>query len=116
MSCSFWTYAPACAGANCWPLQWDDLDFKTGTLTVNKQVYEVKGQLQVSVPKTRASIRRLILPPGVMEVFAAIPGDGGLPVDVSLAGQRGRAHDTRSGATTAPDYSGAGRVQENQIS
>ena len=50
-------------------LQWDDLDFKTGILTVNKQVYEVKGQLQVSVPKTRASIRRLVLPPGVMEVL-----------------------------------------------
>ena len=50
-------------------LQWDDLDFKTGTLTVNKQVYEVKGQLQVSVPKTRASIRRLVLPSGVVEVL-----------------------------------------------
>ena len=52
-------------------LQWDDLDFKTGTLTVNKQVYEVKGLLQVSVPKTRASIRRLVLPPGVVEVLQA---------------------------------------------
>ena len=52
-------------------LQWDDLDFKTGTLTVNKQVYEVKGRLQVSVPKTRASIRRLVLPPGVVEVLRA---------------------------------------------
>ena len=52
-------------------LQWDDLDFKAGTLTVNKQVYEVKGQLQVSVPKTRASIRRLVLPPGVVEVLRA---------------------------------------------
>ena len=50
-------------------LQWDDLDFKSGTLTVNKQVYEVKGRLQVSVPKTRASIRRLVLPPGVVEVL-----------------------------------------------
>ena len=50
-------------------LQWDDLDFKTGTLTVNKQVYEVKGRLQVSIPKTRASIRRLVLPPGVVEVL-----------------------------------------------
>ena len=50
-------------------LQWDDLDFKTGTLTVNKQVYEVKGRLQVSTPKTRASIRRLVLPPGVVEVL-----------------------------------------------
>ena len=52
-------------------LQWDDLDFKTGVLTVNKQVYEVKGQLQVSVPKTKASIRRLVLPPGVVEVLRA---------------------------------------------
>ena len=50
-------------------LQWDDLDFKVGTLIVNKQVYEVKGQLQVSVPKTRASIRRLVLPSGVVEVL-----------------------------------------------
>ena len=38
---------------------------------MNKQVYEVKGQLQVSVPKTRASIRRLVLPPGVVEVLRA---------------------------------------------
>ena len=50
-------------------LQWDDLDFKSGTLTVNKRVYEVKGELRVSVPKTRASIRRLVLPPGVVEVL-----------------------------------------------
>ena len=52
-------------------LQRDDLDFKTGALTVNKQVYEVKGQLQVSAPKTKASIRRLVLPPGVVEVLRA---------------------------------------------
>ena len=52
-------------------LQWDDLDFKTGALTVNKQVYEVKGRLQVSVPKTCASIRKLVLPPGVVEVLRA---------------------------------------------
>ena len=36
---------------------------------MNKQVYEVKGRLQVSIPKTRASIRRLVLPPGVVEVL-----------------------------------------------
>lgn len=50
-------------------LQWGDLDFDTGELTVNKQVYEVKGKLQLSVPKTRASIRKLVLPPGVVEVL-----------------------------------------------
>ena len=38
---------------------------------MNKQVYEVRGQLQVSVPKTRASVRRLVLPPGVVEVLRA---------------------------------------------
>ena len=50
-------------------LQWDDLDFDTGVLTVNKQVYKVNGKLQLSVPKTKASIRKLILPPSVMEVL-----------------------------------------------
>ena len=41
---------------------------------------------------------------------AAVSGDGGLPVDVPLTGQRGYAHDARGGAPTAPDHSGAGRV------
>lgn len=50
-------------------LQWGDLDFDAGTLTVEKQVYAVKGQLQLSVPKTKVSIRKLVLPPGVMEVL-----------------------------------------------
>lgn len=50
-------------------LQWGDLDFDTGTLTVEKQVYAVKGKLQLSVPKTKASIRKLVLPPGVVEVL-----------------------------------------------
>ena len=50
-------------------LQWDDLDFETGELTVEKQVYAVKGQLQLSAPKTRASIRKLVLPPEVVEVL-----------------------------------------------
>ena len=50
-------------------LQWDDLDFETGVLTVNKQVYDVKGQLQLSVPKTKSSIRKIILPPAVVEIL-----------------------------------------------
>jgi len=50
-------------------LQWDDLDFKTGVLTVNKQVYDVKGELLVSEPKTKASICKIVLPPAVVEVL-----------------------------------------------
>lgn len=33
-------------------MQWDDLNFETGELTVNKQVYAVKGKLEVGEPKT----------------------------------------------------------------
>ena len=50
-------------------LQWSDLDLDAGTLSVTKQVYEVNGKMQLSVPKTKASIRKLVLPPAVVEVF-----------------------------------------------
>jgi len=50
-------------------LQWDDLNFETGELRINKQVYRVKGDLTVSEPKTKASIRTIILPPVLLEVL-----------------------------------------------
>ena len=50
-------------------LQWDDLNFKTGVLNVNKQVYDVRGQLQISTPKTKNSVRKLVLPPAVVAVL-----------------------------------------------
>ena len=50
-------------------LQWDDLNFKTDVLNVNKQVYDVRGQLQISTPKTKNSIRKIILPPAVVAVL-----------------------------------------------
>ena len=50
-------------------LQWDDLDFETGVLNVDKQVYEVNGELQFTEPKTKSSIRKLVLPPSVVEAL-----------------------------------------------
>ena len=50
-------------------LQWDDLNFKTGVLNVNKQVYDVRGELQLSTPKTKSSIRKIALPTAVVEVL-----------------------------------------------
>ena len=50
-------------------LQWDDLNFKTGVLNVNKQVYDVWGQLQISTPKTKNSVRKIVLPPAVVAVL-----------------------------------------------
>ena len=50
-------------------LQWDDLDFQTGVLSVSKQVNAVKGELQFSTPKTKSSIRKIVLPPALLDVL-----------------------------------------------
>ena len=51
-------------------LRWDDLDFATGTLRIDKQICPVGGKLIVSEPKTRAANRTIILPPAMLEVLA----------------------------------------------
>ena len=55
-------------------LQWDDLNFKTGVLNVDKQVYDVRGELQLTTPKTKSSIRKIVLPPAVVEVLREYKG------------------------------------------
>ena len=52
-------------------LQWNDLNFRTGELRVERQVHRVKGELVVSPPKTKASNRSVILPAPVAEVLKA---------------------------------------------
>ena len=37
-------------------LQWDDLNFKTGELRIERQVYRTKEELLIQEPKTKASI------------------------------------------------------------
>ena len=51
-------------------LRWDDLDFATGKLCIDKQVCPVGGKLIVSDPKTKAANRTIILPPAMLEVLA----------------------------------------------
>ena len=50
-------------------LQWKDINFETGTLSVTKQVRYVKGQLVIDPPKTKASERSIILSPPVLEML-----------------------------------------------
>lgn len=50
-------------------LRWDDLDFQTGTLRVERQVQRVKGELTVTQPKTKSSNRTVILPMPVLDVL-----------------------------------------------
>ena len=50
-------------------LQWTDLDLKTGTLQVERQVHRARGELVVSPPKTKAGRRTVLLPPPVLNVL-----------------------------------------------
>lgn len=50
-------------------LQWDDLDFRTGALRIERQVQRIKGELVVSQPKTKASSRSVILPGPILNVL-----------------------------------------------
>ena len=51
-------------------LRWEDLDFATGKLRIDKQVCPVGGKLVISEPKTRAANRTIILPPAMVELLA----------------------------------------------
>ena len=50
-------------------LQWDDLNFNTGELRIERQVYRTKEELLIQEPKTKASIRTVILPSPVVEAL-----------------------------------------------
>ena len=50
-------------------LQWNDLKFKTGELNISRQVYTVNGELIVDTPKTKSSIRTIVLPPEITEML-----------------------------------------------
>lgn len=53
-------------------LQWDDLNLATGELNIRRQVYYVKGEMIISEPKTKSSIRTIILPKSVANVLAEL--------------------------------------------
>ena len=50
-------------------LQWDDLDFQTGELHIQRQVQRIRGELTVTQPKTRSSSRSIILPPPILDIL-----------------------------------------------
>jgi len=51
-------------------LKWSDLNFKTGELRIERQVYIIKAEVIISAPKTKASIRTVILPPSLLKTLA----------------------------------------------
>lgn len=53
-------------------LQWSDLNTTTGELRINKQWVCVKGKKTISEPKTKASIRTIVLPTPVVNVLTSM--------------------------------------------
>ena len=51
-------------------LQWDDINFNNGELHIKRQVYAVKGELHISTPKTKASVRTVVLPASLIDILA----------------------------------------------
>ena len=56
-------------------LKWSDLDLATGELHIARQVIRVKGETVVSQPKTKSSIRTVILAPDMVEILAELKAE-----------------------------------------
>lgn len=50
-------------------LKWKDLNFETGQLDIGRQVTRVKGGLIITEPKTKKSIRSIILPQNILNIL-----------------------------------------------
>ena len=51
-------------------LQWDDLNMQTGELHICRQATTVHGSIHICAPKTKSSIRTVILPPEIVRILA----------------------------------------------
>lgn len=51
-------------------LQWEDLNMQTGELHISRQVSLVNGHIQISTPKTKSSVRTIIIPPDILKILA----------------------------------------------
>lgn len=50
-------------------LQWDDLNMETGELRITKSASFIKGELHITEPKTKSSIRVIVLPASLLEAL-----------------------------------------------
>ena len=52
-------------------LLWSDVDAKTNTISVSKQVIRVNGELKVLPPKTKNAVRKIVLPRQAIDLLIA---------------------------------------------
>lgn len=53
-------------------LKWRDLNLNTGELHIKRQVVKKGAETMISAPKTKSSIRTILLPPDMVEVLAEL--------------------------------------------
>ena len=53
-------------------LKWRDLNLQTGELHISRQVIKSGNKSSVSAPKTKSSIRTILLPPDMIEILAEL--------------------------------------------
>ena len=51
-------------------MKWSDLNFKTGELQIERQVSVIHGEIIISEPKTKSSIRTVILPATLLKIMS----------------------------------------------
>ena len=51
-------------------LQWDDLNIETGELKISRQVAMLNGKIHITEPKTKTSVRTIILPTDIVDLLA----------------------------------------------
>ena len=51
-------------------LKWGDLNFTTGELRIERQVNIIHSKAIISAPKTKSSIRTVILPPSLLQILS----------------------------------------------
>ncbi len=51
-------------------LQWDDLNMQTGELHIVRQATVVRGTILINTPKTKGSVRTIILPPSIVKMLS----------------------------------------------
>ena len=52
-------------------LQWDDINLDTGEIYIQRQATNIDGNLHISVPKTKGSVRTILLPQSVTNMLKA---------------------------------------------
>ena len=68
-------------------LQWSDIDFVNGTLSVSRACYDGKGGLHICEPKTQSSRRVIPLPKKLLVMLRAIKKRNRSPFVVSVNGK-----------------------------